>query len=1179
MPPSPSLRFSPGRDTRKENHKRGRSLEGGLLIREKDDDLALFNEMQDKERDSFLLHSTDDLDDSLSTNLRYFSDFKLGISIPPRGQGSDLLNADGDKNDYDWLLTPPETPLFPSLDDETPPINLSHRGRPRSQPISIARSNTTDKSNRTNRTSASPHRLSPSPRSSNSTLQSRGRPVSAHHSSSTPMLRPTTPSRSPSRSTTPNKPSTPTLRSSTPTPRRMSTGSSVTVASSGRTGVSPVKTSRGNSASPKLRAWQSNIPGFSTDAPPNLRTSLADRPASYVRGSSPASRNGRGLSPASSNGRGLSPVSSNARGLSPASRNGRDSSSKRQSMSPTASRSASSSCSHDRDQFSSQSKGSMASSGDDDIDSLQSFSVSISDRSAVKKIGAYPSSRAQVLSKKPSRILSSSAPKRSFDSALRQMDRRSPQNMFRPLLSSVPSTTFYAGKASSSHRPVISRNSSITTSSNASSEQGTSFAPDFEGIDHDHDHRAKEWGKTPDPDVGDEVFDFDKVDEINEDVGQEFDDENSNTLFEELDCAISEVKAGESENFSINIASAAVASESSCVQDELPEGNFQEKAITCSNCGKTFNIIDSIEDYGDVCADCSEKGGHLPLPAPETSVVTQSSTKDCDLTKENESFVELGHQDELVSEVPGFTSASQVMLVQAAKKDGEGKSLLSDSFLGKTMEEEEKPFLDQQMLGQLADGQNQSTYDSIDQRLQHSTSHPSSKVDVSQGVGISVLLNRSASSKWPVVQGRTFSAINTPLDDLSYVRDSMNSMRSSIGHGSTSTSSSVDLSSSRQTDARVKRQLSCRKADVENSRHGANIKLLSRGSSFSGISNHTHHAMVSDKSTSEENFDISSGKMEYEAVEETLAVTEENVGDEHEPTESYKMMDAPASELLSHTLGVQLMDTSVASISHDDYCISSSNAEEIANERSISDIEVSDVNQGVFSTEEDSMLNTGACGVDIELDPTLDSSNMISQEVNMDHECTPGLENEKTLSLSPQNTVDDLQEPSLPRNSEDISLSASQSSTDFAHGILEESTVTIVGSAGHKPRSLTLEEATDTILFCSSIVHNLAYQAATIGMEKENLLSLEGSRPTVTMLGKSSPDKKDSRGRIGNKRTPRSNKSRQKRVETADVKTSSPKTKTEIKTVGSVPCESDLPNRFDSEKPLKLESKCNCTVM
>lgn len=63
MPPSPALRCSPGREMRAESHKRGRSLEGGLLFREKDDDLALFKEMQTRERDNFLLQSDDDLED------------------------------------------------------------------------------------------------------------------------------------------------------------------------------------------------------------------------------------------------------------------------------------------------------------------------------------------------------------------------------------------------------------------------------------------------------------------------------------------------------------------------------------------------------------------------------------------------------------------------------------------------------------------------------------------------------------------------------------------------------------------------------------------------------------------------------------------------------------------------------------------------------------------------------------------------------------------------------------------------------------------------------------------------------------------------------------------------------------------------------------------------------------
>lgn len=41
------------------------------------------------------------------------------------------------------LLTPPDTPLFPSLEaEEVAPVNLARRGRPRSQPISISRSST-----------------------------------------------------------------------------------------------------------------------------------------------------------------------------------------------------------------------------------------------------------------------------------------------------------------------------------------------------------------------------------------------------------------------------------------------------------------------------------------------------------------------------------------------------------------------------------------------------------------------------------------------------------------------------------------------------------------------------------------------------------------------------------------------------------------------------------------------------------------------------------------------------------------------------------------------------------------------------------------------------------------------------------------------------------------------------
>lgn len=66
MPPSPALRFSPGREHRIENAlERGHSFKSKMTTKDKDDDLALFNDMQTKEKESFLLHIADDFDDSL----------------------------------------------------------------------------------------------------------------------------------------------------------------------------------------------------------------------------------------------------------------------------------------------------------------------------------------------------------------------------------------------------------------------------------------------------------------------------------------------------------------------------------------------------------------------------------------------------------------------------------------------------------------------------------------------------------------------------------------------------------------------------------------------------------------------------------------------------------------------------------------------------------------------------------------------------------------------------------------------------------------------------------------------------------------------------------------------------------------------------------------------------------
>eukprot|EP00252_Welwitschia_mirabilis_P004269 TRINITY_DN14558_c0_g1_i3.p1 TRINITY_DN14558_c0_g1~~TRINITY_DN14558_c0_g1_i3.p1 ORF type:complete len:1275 (-),score=284.03 TRINITY_DN14558_c0_g1_i3:367-4191(-) len=483
MAPPPPLRPSPGRVTKAktEVHKRGRSLE---ILKHKDEDLALFNDMETKERDNFLHHSGDESDDSLTIKLRDLSDFRINVSAPAHRDGCDLLSNDVEKTDYDWLLTPPDTPLFRSLDDDTPLVNVIQRGRPRNQPIRISNASRTKTGSSAGRSSASPRRGSPT---SASSAVHRRKASPGPSGSVSPTLRSLTP---PVRSSTPqSKPSTPNLRSTTPTLRRSNTGSA------GRVG-SAVKAGRGKSSSPKPQSWHSSHPEFAAEPPPNLRTTIGERPPSRTRGSSPASS--RGLSPAST--RGLSPIST--RGLSPVSRHGSEpgTGSRRHSVSPTA-RSVCSSNSCDRDHVSSQSKGSAVSSCDDEFDSLQSaFSGrkkagfgGTAGRQATRKLEPFPNSKINSFSRRPIRstsaihVSASSAAKRSFDSTLRQMDlHRNSQSMFRPLLSSVPPTSFYTNKVNNPQGNTYS--SSVTATSDASAMKWASVAQDTEGIDHDqHD--------------------------------------------------------------------------------------------------------------------------------------------------------------------------------------------------------------------------------------------------------------------------------------------------------------------------------------------------------------------------------------------------------------------------------------------------------------------------------------------------------------------------------------------------------------------------------------------------------------------------------------------------------------------------------------------------------------------
>jgi len=119
-----------------------------------------------------------------------------------------------------------------------------------------------------------------------------------------------------------------------------------------------------------------------------------------------------------------------------------------------------------------------------------------------------------------------------------------------------------------------------------------------------------------------------------------------------------------------------------------------------------------------------------------------------------------------------------------------------------------------------------------------------------------------------------------------------------------------------------------------------------------------------------------------------------------------------------------------------------------------------------------------------------------------------------------------------------------------------------------------LEEAADTILFCSSIAHDIVYRAATIGLEREQQSELDSApRPTVTMV-EQSISRGDSSLQPPNRRMSR----HRKRTEGGTV-TESAKLEVVTKDPVSVRPVPESLRTSDSMKPPKVESKCNCAIM
>lgn len=617
--------------------------------------------------------------------------------------------------------------------------------------------------------------------------------------------------------------------------------------------------------------------------------------------------------------------------------------------------------------------------------------------------------------------------------------------MFRPLLSSVPSTTFYGGKASSTHRSLISRNSSVTTSSNASSDQGTSFAPDAEGSDHHQEEMVIESRNVVYPDVQEEVFAFDKVDAFSKGIGCHTDDGSLHFQrpdFEKgptIECA-----SGDSEEFSRRDIDMEIGSAS-----DFKEVNSLENTKVCSKCGCRYRVIETVEKDINLCPECSRQENLVPANTTETTIVAaeDSPVPSMSICEEYKPFDE---PEPLMAVPEPQTQVTEIVEERVSRhEDNVRKGQTSSceqshiysqasSLTRSVMEGGEQSIANQQGTGQPSISYGLPDSDTGDRQLPHANDYPSLKVDVSEGAGITILLKRSSSSKGPVVQGRTFIASTITYGDLSYARDSANSFRSSIGHGSTSASSSVDFNSARQLETRFHRQSSSKRSDMESYRYDINTRPQSTGSSLSGALNQGHHALglASSTHSREDNVEVFVGSMRCDGVEDTSVTSHTSFSgaavsgeDLFEPNGSSRVMDASASNLSCH-VGIQLEENSVASFPNYENLPSYENEEDFSNNAgSFSDVDAPAI-PAEPSVEVEHTMNTSLQGLDAAEAPSHGHLASIS-EIEIENCCqsAPGSENDD-ISTNSKSTISEFQDM-------DMAASISEHNTsDHVHGIL-----------------------------------------------------------------------------------------------------------------------------------------------
>ncbi|XP_022928960.1 putative uncharacterized protein DDB_G0282133 isoform X1 [Cucurbita moschata] len=244
------------------------------------EDLHLFRELhkRGKERTACFLLPVHDLEHSNGGNSQFYR------IQPIRKESEFELLSEGNKNDYDWLKTPPATPLFPSLEMEAIAPHMKAQKETRflqllSQPQSQA-SNNSESTKRSNGIEKSP--------TTNPRIPSRSITPSYK-----PRINSSTEPKNTQRITNPNQrisqasSTDPTIKRNNNKTKSTNLKESYTDyltsnLSKPKAKSNPNPNPRSRTTSPIVRSTiASQIPDFSNETPPNLRT---DRSSSVTRG-------------------------------------------------------------------------------------------------------------------------------------------------------------------------------------------------------------------------------------------------------------------------------------------------------------------------------------------------------------------------------------------------------------------------------------------------------------------------------------------------------------------------------------------------------------------------------------------------------------------------------------------------------------------------------------------------------------------------------------------------------------------------------------------------------------------------------------------------------------------------------------------------------------------------------